>query len=522
MTQTQPISAPGHSFETVITVPTCTQQGHTTKTCTACGTVEVTDQVDALGHAWTDWTQTKDPTCTQAGEKSRSCGTCQQTQQEQIDALGHSNYSVVTAPTCTEQGYTTNTCSVCGEVAVTDHVPAKGHNWSAWIKLKDATCTAEGNQIRFCNCGTQEADTIEMLPHSFADGVCSVCGAAEEVACDHSQLRYVNNGNGTHDQVCACGELFVDDEKHSYEDNTCVCGHTVGDLSGMTMSLGNSLAANFVISKTYVPGTGHYAVIEKAYANGDVKTVTVKQADWQPFGNDAYYFAYAGVSAKEMTDVLTVNVYNANGEQVVATYIRTIEDYCYRQILKEEKKNTEESKENLALYVDVLKYGAAAQDYFDDYNIENLATARLSEQQLAYGAADPAMTDIRVKGTGYMGATLSLKSEISMNFVFQNATIDQAAYATISFTNHYGNLKEKTVQAEDFRVLNASSKYIVVDGMAVADCAAQITVTLYAADGSVLSTTVDSVESYISRMSNSDAVYSAIIKLATSAYNYFH
>ena len=203
------------------------------------------------------------------------------------------------------------------------------------------------------------------------------------------------------------------------------------------------------------------------------------------------------------------------------TYTRTIEDYCYDMLVEEEAKAAPNA-ESLALYVDILKYGAAAQDYFDDYNIENLATARLSEAQLAYGTQEVEMEDIRVPGTDYLGATLSLKSEISMNFVYGNAVIGNAAYATISFTDHYGNLKEERVEAAQFGAYGTSGKYVVVDGMAVADCSAPITVTLYNADDAEITTTVDSVESYICRMGTADAVYPAIMKLATTAYAYFH
>ena len=293
------------------------------------------------------------------------------------------------------------------------------------------------------------------------------------------------------------------------------------DLDGMSMSLGNSLAVNFKVSKSNLTGDDNYAVIEKAYADGSTKSVTIPQSQWTPIGSSAYYFTFTGVFAKEMTDTFTVNVYNANGEQIMNTYTSTMEDYCYRQLLKKEAEETPNAEE-LALYVDILKYGAAAQDYFNDYNIHKLATARLSEAQLAYGTQEITLTDSRQAGTGYQGSSLSLKNEISMNIAFANTTIDQAAYATVSFVNHYGTLKEKRVEAKDFQASGSKNKYIVVNGMSIADCSAPITVTLYDASGNVLSVTADSVESYIARMSNADALYPAIMKLAVSSYNYFH
>ena len=95
-------------------------------------------------------------------------------------AGGHKYASVVTAPTCKEQGYTTKTCTVCGDVIITDYVAASGHAWSTWIQTAAPTCTAEGSQLRFCNCGVQETGAVEKLPHSYVGGVCTGCGEKED------------------------------------------------------------------------------------------------------------------------------------------------------------------------------------------------------------------------------------------------------------------------------------------------------------------------------------------------------
>ena len=74
----------GHSYDAVVTEPTCTEGGSTTFTCTLCGDTYV----------------------------------------EYTDPLGHSYDTVVTAPTFDSQGYTTYTCTGCGDSYVTDYVPA--------------------------------------------------------------------------------------------------------------------------------------------------------------------------------------------------------------------------------------------------------------------------------------------------------------------------------------------------------------------------------------------------------------
>ena len=79
-------------------------------------------------------------TCETAGVRTYSCS-CGDSYTEAIAALGHNYSSAVTAPTCTAQGYTTYTCVTCGSSYVDSYVNANGH--------------------------------------SYANGACTVCGAAD-------------------------------------------------------------------------------------------------------------------------------------------------------------------------------------------------------------------------------------------------------------------------------------------------------------------------------------------------------
>lgn len=49
-TDYEQIPATGHHYEAVVKAPTCTAQGYTAYTCTACGDSYVDTYVDALGH----------------------------------------------------------------------------------------------------------------------------------------------------------------------------------------------------------------------------------------------------------------------------------------------------------------------------------------------------------------------------------------------------------------------------------------------------------------------------------------
>ena len=76
-----------HSYDAVVTAPTCTEKGYTTHTC-ACGDSYVDTYVDALGHAWDNGKVTKEPTETETGVKTFTCTRCGETRTETIPAAG--------------------------------------------------------------------------------------------------------------------------------------------------------------------------------------------------------------------------------------------------------------------------------------------------------------------------------------------------------------------------------------------------------------------------------------------------
>ncbi len=118
------VPALGHTYDFVVTAPTCTEQGYTTYSC-ECGDSYVADYVDTLEHNHTSVITTP-ATHTTTGIMTYTC-TCGDTYTETIDKLAEHNYEAfVTPPTCTAQGYTTYTCN-CGGTYVDDYVNATGH-----------------------------------------------------------------------------------------------------------------------------------------------------------------------------------------------------------------------------------------------------------------------------------------------------------------------------------------------------------------------------------------------------------
>lgn len=297
------------------------------------------------------------------------------------------------------------------------------------------------------------------------------------------------------------------------------------NLSGTAMTLGNTLSMDFGINvaKLENNGEGHYAIITKHYADGreDVQE-RVDRADWKKYSGTVLTASFADISAKEMCDEVEVVVYNADGVAVSNPYSDSVKSFAMRTL---NNSNNQSKMELLTTVVDMLNYGAAAQQVFG-YDASNLANADMTEAQKAMATQNIAPEDGRVKGPGYAGSTLTLKSEILLDFVFYDSVIGTdytGMYAIATYTDHYGNAEE--VRMDEFKKYANGYHYVSVTGMAVADCCQLVTCTVYDADGNAIASASDSVEGYIARSlanGTTDAIYAAVMKFSTSAYNYFH
>ena len=173
----------------------------------------------------------------------------------------------------------------------------------------------------------------------------------------------------------------------------------------------------------------------------------------------------------------------------------------------------------------MLNYGAAAQVQFT-YDEANLANRNLTEAHQAWATTSVETVDNRVKGTGYVGSTLTLAGEIQLDLVFQNKIIGtdySDLYALITYTDHYGAAKEIRIEGADFIKYSNSYAQISITGMAVADFRSVVSCTIYDSTDTALASAADSVESFAHRNAEKvGALIDTILKFAASSYNSFH
>ena len=234
--------------------PTCTEKGYTGDyVCTRCGeTIAYGSDIAALGHEWNDGVVTKQPSCTESGERTFTCKhDASHTRTETIDALGHqwSEWKVTVQPTETEAGFESRTCSRCGQSETREVPPIAHKHVMEAVAAVAATCETAGNEAYWhctgCNKyfsdaeGKNEIEAPVVLPalgHKTeirgakdpacaekgytGDEYCSVCGKLLNKGEDIPALGHKTIVQGKKDATCT--------EAGYTGDEVCtVCGETV-------------------------------------------------------------------------------------------------------------------------------------------------------------------------------------------------------------------------------------------------------------------------------------------------------
>ncbi|MDO5138152.1 MAG: BspA family leucine-rich repeat surface protein [Oscillospiraceae bacterium] len=210
---------------------TCEEDGHLAYyTCQRCekyfsdtmgeDEINISDTViPATGHAWGEWTVTKEATEEEEGLETRYCSNDTSHMETRIiPRLDHVHVPEKTsakAATCEESGNIEYwTCTGCGlifsdkncenNINIEDTVvPATGHNWGEWTVTKEATEEEEGIETRHCSNDSSHTETrpIPKLEHVHnAERTPAKAAACEEA------------GNIEYWTCAKCGKIFGDAE----------------------------------------------------------------------------------------------------------------------------------------------------------------------------------------------------------------------------------------------------------------------------------------------------------------------
>ena len=175
-----------------VEVPTSSETPSSSKT--PSGNSGSTEASTEHRHSYTA-TVTKQPTCTEAGEKTYTCS-CGHQYKDVISKTGHTagGWEVKENATCQKEGTEVKKCTSCGKEMESRAIAKAGHTSSDWVVTKEATETAEGTKVKTCTtCGaTLETASIAKVAHT----------------CNY---QWETNGN-TRTLKCSCGATGITEE----------------------------------------------------------------------------------------------------------------------------------------------------------------------------------------------------------------------------------------------------------------------------------------------------------------------
>lgn len=158
------VDSTNHSYVDAVTPPTCTTDGYTTHTCSACRDTYIDSKVGMLGHDWDNpvFTWADDNTCTATRTCKRAgCGT-----EEDVDVVV--TYATTTPATCTEKEVVTYTATATiGDKNYTStkdvigEIDPNNHDWQP-TGTTPATCMDDAvNHFKCSRCDKTEDRTVE-------------------------------------------------------------------------------------------------------------------------------------------------------------------------------------------------------------------------------------------------------------------------------------------------------------------------------------------------------------------------
>ena len=345
------------------------------------------------------------------------------------------------APTCTEAGYTAGTtCSICGQVMTPQEViPATGHAYT-YIKVDGQTHAVECK-----NC-----DLSETAGHTYENG------------------------------TCLCGDAEI---KEPIVDNTITIGHT--------LNLASDISVNFAVKTSLLADyVNHYMVVEIPVYKGNEQTGTRTVTIEPVVTNGYYYYTLTGLTAVNMGDVVSAQLYMEKDGQSYISKVDTysVARYAYAQLNKANMPDTLK-----ALCADLLRYGKEAQIY-KSYRTDALVDAAMTDSHKAYlsdaeavtfGNNNLVLSDLDAPTVTWVGKALNLDSKVSVKYIF-NVDSYTGAVEELTLKVFYVNREGKVTQT----ILNSPEVYdaannryaFTFDGLLAAELRSVTDVAVYHGD----------------------------------------
>lgn len=363
-----------HTYQSVITAPTCTEQGCHIHTCANCGDSYQDSFTDALGHNWDEGVVTMQPTAESEGVMTYTCTRCGETRMESIPVL-EPEFNVT---------YSSVSLSLNGDIGVNYYMDLSQditndsgtymeftvNGVSQRVPLSEATLDSNGNYKFSCRVAAKQmTDTIVSQMYT-SDGP---VGASKEYSVQQYCNAVIDNysQNAAYDNLIALLKAMVnygayaqlefgyhidnlananlpEDEK-GLPDNLELDAYAhsiVGSEEGIKVYSASLILESETVIRFYFQLTGDKTIEEYTFViNGKAMVPELSR-------DGTYYVDVPNISAKDLDTFYTVSVGGLRVSYCGISYVRMTLNYS---------GSSETLKE---LVRAVYAYNQAANTYF--------------------------------------------------------------------------------------------------------------------------------------------------------------
>ncbi len=294
---------------------------------------------------------------------------------------------------------------------------------------------------------------------------------------------------------------------------------TLPEFKSASLTLYDNIAINYKVSADTSAYSKVYLVCNFNGQNYKLTNYTLNDGD--------LVFTFKGITPDKFGDIVTSTIFVEYNGQI---YKATTATYSVMQYV-ENMLTANQDDTFKTLLVDILNYGAAAQNY-TGYKTNALVNADLTDEQKAYGTQNSREYNsvhnakysvVSGAAASWTSASLALKDSVAIRYTVNLAKVSELEGVYAEFKVGTQTWK---INAEQFVELSDAKYRITFNKLNVAQLSDTVLATIYDKNDNAISDTFSySVESYVSRMAtNSDgklvALTDAMMKYGDAVVNY--
>ena len=298
-------------------------------------------------------------------------------------------------------------------------------------------------------------------------------------------------------------------------------------VNGAFVRLANDVSISFYVYKSDFDKAGYDKPVLNIMFGGQL--TTIEPIEEVVNSLDSYVFEFKRVRPYMFGDNMRLTLYAELKGTVCASESidYSVSKYLYRTL---EKAKEQELK---TLLVDLLRYGAAVQQYMN-YNVDNLVDAKLTAEQASYGTqvCRPLTTARKIVNINeatikWKSAALLLKYNIEMKVSFVVENTSGLYVKVMDVDDKVISIITEDEFMQEFDITGKKSISVTFEGIKATELSKICKFAVFNSDGEQISDTlVYSAESYAYSKQNSESSLANLVKrlimYGDSAFLYFN